>query len=85
VSPHQDHLEWKQLLAAAGVWYVGVHVARHTAATLLLQQGVQVRVVMDILGHTQLSQTVVTYLHTPPELAVDAAERIARALWAQAA
>ncbi len=85
VSPHQDHLEWKQLLAAAGVRDVGVHVARHTAATLLLQQGVPVRVVMDILGHAQLSQTVATYLHTPPELAVDAAERISRALWAQAA
>jgi hypothetical protein len=25
------------------------------------------------------------YLHTPPELAVDAAERISRALWARAA
>jgi integrase len=46
---------------------------------------VPVRVVMDLLGHTQLSQTVATYQHTPPELAVDAAERIARALWAQAA
>jgi len=85
VSPHQDHLEWKQLLAVAGVRDVGVHVARHTAATMLLQQGVPVRVVMDILGHSQLSQTVATYQHTPPELAVDAAERIARALWAQAA
>jgi hypothetical protein len=40
---------------------------------------------MDILGHTQLSQTVATYLHTPAELAVDAADRIARALWEQAA
>lgn len=28
------------------------------------------RVVMDILGHAQLSQTVAIYLHTPPELAV---------------
>jgi hypothetical protein len=43
------------------------------------------RVVMDILGHTQLSQTVSTYQHTPAEMAVDAAERIARALWRQAA
>jgi integrase len=85
VSPHQDHLEWKQLLAVAGVPYVGVHVARHTAATLLLQQGVPVRVVIDILGHARLSQTVATYLHTPHELAVNAAERIAQALWAQAA
>jgi integrase len=85
ISPHQDHLEWKQLLSEAGVRHVGVHVARHTAATLLAQQGVPARVLMDILGHAQLSQTVATYLHTPPELAVDAAERIARVLWAQAA
>jgi site-specific recombinase XerD len=52
---------------------------------LLLQQGVPVRVVMDILGHARLSQTVATYQHTPPELAADVAERISRALWRQAA
>ncbi len=81
-----EHLEWKQLLTKAGVRHVAVHVARHTAATLLSQQqGVPVRVVMDILGHAQLSQTLAIYLHTPPELALDAAERIARALWGQAA
>jgi integrase len=63
----------------------GARGPRHCAATLLLQQGVPVRVVMDILGHARLSQTVATYQHTPPELAADVAERISRALWRQAA
>jgi site-specific recombinase XerD len=34
-----------------------VHDARHTAATLLLAQGVDQRVVMEILGHSQISMT----------------------------
>ena len=33
------------------------HDARHAAATLLLAQGVDQRVVMEILGHSQISMT----------------------------
>jgi len=34
-----------------------VHDARHTAATLLLEQGIDIRVVQQILGHSQLRMT----------------------------
>jgi integrase len=52
-----------------------------TLATLLLQQGVPARVVMDILGHSQISLTLGTYSHVVPELAQEAAERMGDALW----
>jgi len=58
---------------------VRVHDARHTAATLLLEQGVGIRVVQQILGHSQLSQTE-RYTHVTTALSQDAADRMSEAL-----
>jgi integrase len=57
IGAHADWDEWKALLKAAGIRDARVHDARHTAATLLLAQGVDQRVVMEILGHSQISMT----------------------------
>ena len=55
IDSRADNREWHQLLAAAGVRKARLHDARHTAATLLLQQGVSPRVAMEILGHSQIT------------------------------
>jgi site-specific recombinase XerD len=82
IGNHADWAEWKTLLKAAGIREVRVHDARHTAATLLLAQGVDQRVVMEILGHSQISMTS-KYAHVLPQVMTDAAERIGRALWGE--
>ena len=82
IDPGSDWRSWKALLALAGVRDARLHDARHTAATLLLQQGVSARVAMQILGHSQISLTLGTYSHVVPELAQEAADRIDRVLWA---
>ncbi|HEY8789882.1 MAG TPA: tyrosine-type recombinase/integrase [Actinopolymorphaceae bacterium] len=82
IDPGSDWKSWKALLARAGLRDARLHDARHTAATLLLQQGVPARVAMQILGHSQISLTLGTYSHVVPELAQEAADRIDRALWA---
>lgn len=81
IEPHADWKAWKALLAAAGVRDARLHDARHTAATLLLQQGVPARVAMQILGHSQIALTLGTYSHVVPELAAEAADLIGAALW----
>jgi hypothetical protein len=60
------------------------HDARHTAATLLLVEGLPARVVMAMHGHSQLSLALGTYSHVGPELPRVAAERMGKALrgWA---
>ena len=81
LDPRADHRAWRELLTSAGVRQARLHDARHTAATLLLQQGVPARVVMEILGHSQISLTLGTYSHVGAELGRDAASRIGEALW----
>ena len=81
IDPRADHRRWRELLVRAGVRPARLHDARHTAATLLLQQGVPARVAMEVLGHSQISLTLGTYSHVAPELQEEAAARMGRALW----
>lgn len=76
-----DWRAWKALLRAAGVREVRLHDGRHTAATLLLTAGVHPRVVMELLGHSQMRTTTDTYSHVMPALAREAADRMGTALW----
>ena len=46
-----------------------------------MRQGVDARVVMEILGHSQIGLTQNTYQHVVPVLAPDAADKMAKALW----
>jgi integrase len=68
--------EFKAILRRAGLRDVRFHDLRHSAATLLLVQGVSPRVVMEILGHSQMSTTTNTYQHVVPELQREAADRM---------
>jgi integrase len=76
-----DWHSWKALLHEAGVREVRLHDGRHTAATLLLSEGVHPRVVMEVLGHAQMRTTTDTYSHVMPALGRDAADRMGNALW----
>jgi integrase len=48
---------WKALLRRAGVREARLHDARHTASTLLVEQGVHIGVVQEILGHARVTTT----------------------------
>ncbi|MFI5042163.1 MAG: tyrosine-type recombinase/integrase [Acidimicrobiales bacterium] len=64
----------------AGVSHHRLYDCRHTAASLLLAQGVAARVVMEILGHSSFSLTMDTYTSVMPVLMSDAADAMDRAL-----
>ncbi len=61
---------------SAGVRHVRLHDGRHTAATLLLSENVHPRVVMELLGHSQMRTTMDIYSHVMPALAREAADRM---------
>ncbi|MGH3339771.1 MAG: tyrosine-type recombinase/integrase, partial [Propionibacteriaceae bacterium] len=60
-KPGTAHKTFEQLVQRSGVRRVRFHDLRHTCASLLLAQGVSPRVVMDVLGHSQLSITMDLY------------------------
>jgi integrase len=80
IDPRTDWDDWKALLDRAKVHDARVHDARHTAGTLLLVQGVHIRVVQEILGHSRITVTE-KYTHVQPELSRNAAQRMGDALW----
>ncbi|OLE26300.1 MAG: hypothetical protein AUG44_13450 [Actinobacteria bacterium 13_1_20CM_3_71_11] len=81
VHPRNDYRSFREIIRQAGLRQVRLHDLRHTAASVLLAQGVPARVVMEILGHSQISVTLNTYAHVAPEIAREAAERVEGALW----
>lgn len=80
IDPRADWQAWRDLLASAGVPPRRLHDARHTAATLLLAQGVSTRVVMEILGHSQISVTS-KYQHVVDEMQTLAMDGMDADLW----
>jgi len=68
--------QFHQHLERAGLAQRRFHDLRHSCATLLLVQGVAPRVVMDVLGHSQIAMTMNTYSHVIPELQWQAARRM---------
>ena len=81
LDKHSDYEAWTRLLADAGVRHIRLHDGRHTAATLLLSAGVHPRVVMELLGHSQMRTTTDIYSHVMPALAQEAADRMGTTLW----
>jgi integrase len=80
IDPRADLRQWKTLLATAGVRDARLHDARHTAATMLLVQGVDSRTVMDLLGWSHITMTH-RYQHVVDELRTEATARVAALLW----
>jgi len=76
IEPSNLAKAFKRLLTDADLPSIRLHDLRHTAATLLLTQGVSPRVVMETLGHSQISLTMNTYSHVLPELQREAAEKM---------
>ncbi|MDR1117464.1 MAG: tyrosine recombinase XerC [Oscillospiraceae bacterium] len=64
ISPSTVHVLVKKYFAAAGIdqKQYSAHKLRHTAATLMHQNGVDVRTLQEILGHENLNTTQI-YTH----------------------
>ncbi|MDD1775985.1 MAG: site-specific integrase [Candidatus Methanomethylicus sp.] len=68
--------DFKMLLQQAGLPDIRFHDLRHTAATLMLQQGVHPKVVQERLGHADITLTLNTYSHVLPSMQEEAAAKM---------
>jgi integrase len=75
-------VEFRRLLAAAGIRSIRLYDLRHTAATLAVAAGVSVKVISDQLGHASISFTLERYSHVLPSIQDEAAAKVERMLMA---
>ena len=54
----------EKILKGAGLKHLRLHDMRHTAASLMLQNGVDIKTVSEMLGHYDAGFTLRTYTHT---------------------
>ncbi len=73
---------FRPLLERAGLPSIRFHDLRHTAATLMLLTGVNVKIVSERLGHSSVGFTLDRYSHVLPGMQADAAAMLSRALFA---
>lgn len=76
LDPSHLRRSFNLILEKAGLPRVRFHDLRHTAATLLLAQGVHPKLVQEQLGHSQVSMTLDTYSHVLPGMTREAAEKM---------
>lgn len=76
VDPSKLYKQFRAISARAGLPQIRFHDLRHTAASLMLSQGIHPKVVQERLGHSTISITLDTYSHVVPSLQRDAAELI---------
>jgi integrase len=58
-----DYRQWHRALANAELPMKRLHDARHTAATLLFDQGLDIEVIRRFMGHSSVLLTSKTYVH----------------------
>ncbi|MGA5159675.1 site-specific integrase [Streptomyces pseudogriseolus] len=68
------------LLSKAGLRRIRFHDLRHSTATLLLEQGVELVVIKELLGHAHIGVTATVYAHVRLRLQRDAIDTLSTAL-----
>jgi integrase len=76
LGPDWASRRFKELAKEAGLPVIKFHAARHTAASLALEAGVDIKVVSAQLGHSTSAITQNTYQHVRRQVHRDAAEKV---------
>jgi integrase len=83
IEPKDVKAEFKATLAAAKLPDMRLHDLRHAAASFLIAQGLPLRLVMEVLGHSTIALTANTYGHIERGMMADAASRMDALLTAE--
>ncbi|MGW5775384.1 tyrosine-type recombinase/integrase [Streptomyces sp. NPDC003863] len=80
IEPRNLYRSFTRVAKNAGLRVVRLHDARHGTATLLTAAGVPPRVVMEILGHSQIAVTMNVYTHVVQDTQREAVSHMDRLL-----
>lgn len=76
LSPDWVSLRFKKLAADAGLPVFKLHEVRHTAATLALEAGIDIKIVPDQFGHSTTRMTQDLYTHVRQAVHDNSAEKV---------
>lgn len=79
--PNSFDKRFDSLVKGAGVTRISSHGTRHTFATTLLANGVNPKIVQEMLGHATIKTTMDTYAHVLPNMQKDAAKQLSAVLF----
>jgi integrase len=75
INPRYLLVLFRKLLQEAGLPGMHFHDLRHSAVTLLMSMGVNIKVIQELLGHSDIVITLGTYGHLLPTMQGDAMEK----------
>ncbi len=78
IHPHAVYEAFRRIVHNAGIPAMRFHDLRHTHGSLLIKEGVPVKVVSERLGHAHIAHTLETYQHVLPGMQTDAARTAER-------
>ncbi|USG68414.1 tyrosine-type recombinase/integrase [Brevibacillus ruminantium] len=67
---------WRKFPKRNGFDHIRLHDLRHTAATLLIEAGVNLKPVQERLGHTKYQTTVDFYAHVTKKVSREAVTKL---------
>lgn len=58
---------FSKIIEAANIEHCGIHTLRHTFASMLFEKNVDIKIISEILGHSNVGITYNTYVHLAKE------------------
>lgn len=68
ISPRTYEYRFHKLLAAYDIPKINYHALRHTFATRCIEVGIDIKTLSELMGHSNVSITLNTYVHSSMEL-----------------
>lgn len=79
--PRQLAIVFNRIIKQANVPKIRIHDLRHTHATLLLELGVNPKIVAERLGHSSVKITLDVYSHVTTEMQKDTAKKLEKFIY----
>lgn len=76
LNPSNVRRTFKRLIKLSKVTDIRFHDLRHTHATLLLAKGVNIKIISERLGHSNIKVTLDTYSHVLPSMQEEVARKL---------
>ena len=81
IDPRNLHRDFVRVSEAAGLSRWHLHELRHSATSLMLAEGIPLKVVAEVMGHSSVRMTADVYGHVLAPQRQDAADAMAGVLW----